>query len=1142
MQKIDSALVLSASDLAGRLNCRHLTSLDHKVAIGELPRPQVWDPVRAALSERGAVHERNYVAHLKQAGLELVDLDPGKPLPALAAETLASMKSGAQVITQGAFFETPWTGRADVLLRVETPSPVLGGWSYEVVDTKLARETRGTTILQLCLYSDLLGRAQGRAPENMHVVAPWTDYALQSFRFASYAAYFRKARRELESSLSSGKVEDVYPDPKEHCDICRWRVECEARRRADDHLCLVAGISKVQISELQRRNVQTGSALARVPLPLDWKPERGAVASYERIREQARLQEESKGLAVPRYELLPVERGLGLAALPEPSRGDIFLDLEGDPFAGKHGIEYLFGCVYENEDGVATYRADWAFSAEDEKRAFQSFIDFALERWSRYPDLHIYHYAPYEPAALKRLMGRYATREEELDRMLRAERFVDLYQVTRNALRAGVESYSIKALEKLFGYSRQLALPDASLARSTIEASLELEETPEIDERAKQAVAAYNEDDCLSARALRGWLEQLRSRRIAEGVPIERPGAPEKIELSEERAERRKRIDALIARLTTDVPADPAKRSPEQHARWLLANLLDFNDREEKATWWELFRLMALSAQDLHDERAGITGLAFVSNGEGKGRTPVHRYSFPQQDVEVRRDDTVYEAGGREIGAVSDIHLEEGWIEIRKRKDAAEVHPAAIFTHKSPPTRKALDDSVEKLATYVVGRGMEGNGEYQAARDLLLRAPPSLRDDAPIRLPGESGSDAAERVAPLLQGGVFAIQGPPGTGKTYTGARMICALVKNGAKVGITANSHAVIRKLIEDTLVEARKRNLDIGCIVKPKEHEPDQPGIRFARKNADVFMDLWSGSAQVAAGTAWLWAADEARESVDVLIVDEAAQLSLAKVLAAAHAAKTLVLLGDPQQLEQPLQGTHPEGTDVSALDHIRGESKTLPPDKGLFLEETWRLHPTICQFTSELFYEGRLRSLPTLARQEVRSASRVKGSGLRYLPVPHEGNTSSSAEEVDAIHSLVREILGAEGRSSPATWIDGDGQEKPLGIEDILIIAPYNAQVADLQRKLPDARIGTVDRFQGQQAPIVIYSMTTSSHADAPRGMNFLYSLNRLNVATSRARCLCILVSSPRIFEPECRTPAQLEMANAFCRYLELAETIG
>jgi superfamily I DNA and/or RNA helicase len=365
---------------------------------------------------------------------------------------------------------------------------------------------------------------------------------------------------------------------------------------------------------------------------------------------------------------------------------------------------------------------------------------------------------------------------------------------------------------------------------------------------------------------------------------------------------------------------------------------------------------------------------------------------------------------------------------------------------------------------------------------------------------------------------------------------MICELVRHGRTVGITANSHKVIRNLIDETIEAAGRQGLDLHCCQKPGEIEDAQPHLSFARSNKDLLAAL-GNSAMVGGGTAWLWAAPEAFETVDVLFVDEAAQMSLANVLAVSQAAKTVILIGDPQQLDQPMQGSHPEGTDVSALDHILGGQQTISADKGLFLEQTWRLHPDICSFTSELFYDGKLVSREGLETQVVNAAGPINGSGLRYLPVLHYGNQNCSPEEATAVGRLVEGILERK-----ATWIDRDGQEKPVTLDDIIIITPYNAQVFEIQQRLPGACVGTVDKFQGQEAPIAIYSTATSSRADAPRGMEFLYSLNRLNVATSRAKCVCIMVGSPKLFETECRTPRQAQLANAFCRFLELALPIA
>jgi predicted RecB family nuclease len=1128
MLKIDSTLRLSASDLVGHLNCRNLTNLDLQVINEALDKPDVWDPLLEVLWQRGAIHERNYVEHLRSAGYAVTEIAGTGISRAAVDQTLAAMRVGAEIIVQGAFLHEPWSGRTDVLRRVETPS-ALGEWSYEVIDTKLARETKGGTVLQLYLYSDLLSIAQGHLPTYMHVVTPSSEFQPVKYRTAAFGAYYRRVKQGLEESLANGKVISTYPDPKEHCDICRWRTLCDARRRLDDHLCLVAGITKVQIAELKRRGIAKTADLARLPLPLPWKPERGSRKSYERSREQARVQVDGRIANHTVYETIPPLPDTGLARLPPPSSGDIFFDLEADPFVGENGLEYLFGYLTLNEAGEQQYVEEWAFTREQERLAFERFVDFVIARWAQHPDLHVYHYAPYEPSALKRLMGRYATREDEIDRMLRGSLFVDLYAIVRQSIRASVESYTIKNLESIYGYRRATSLADARLAIAQMQASLELDESASITDEVKRVVADYNRDDCLSALRLRDWLEQTRATLIANGASITRPAVPSP-EPTEALSERQSKVAEVIARLTVDVPVDAAERTAEQHARWILAQLLDWHRREQKAAWWEFFRLSDLPAEELVDERAALWGLTFLQAVGGTARAPVHRYAFPPQEVDLRGGETLYSAGGAKLGKSEGISLEQRTIDIKKRGDTAAVHPDAVFAHDIISTETQAT-ALLRIGEYVAEHGISSDGRYKAACDLLLRRPPDIGGE-PLRQPGEAPVAAAVRIAPKLAGGVLPIQGPPGAGKTFTAAHMICALAAIGAKIGITANSHKVIRNLLDTTVAAAEKLGIDLRCIQKVGDQTEDGPRIRFTTKNEEIFSAL-GHDCQIAAGTAWLWAREEAFESVDVLFVDEAAQMSLANVLAVSQACKSLVLLGDPQQLEQPIQGSHPEGTDVSALDHILQDKATIDDNQGLFLEETWRLHPDICAFTSEMFYEGKLCSRAGLEMQTVRSTSCIHGAGLRYVPVAHEGNQSSSLEEADRIYELVNEILGAG-----TTWLDAEGCELPVGLDDILIITPYNAQVFELQERLPGARIGTVDKFQGQQAPIVIYSLTTSSHADAPRGMEFLYSLNRLNVATSRARCICILVGSPALFEAECKTPRQMEMANAFCRYFEMA----
>jgi predicted RecB family nuclease len=1127
MIKDGNRLSLSATDLVGHLNCAHLTELDLAVANGQLKPPGFHDPFRQLLQERGSRHEQGYIEHLKVSGLSIVEIGGVGVDDNTIGRTREAMTAGAEVIVQGSFRKAEWVGRPDVLVRVEKPS-ALGAWSYEVVDTKLSRETKAGTVLQLCLYADLVEDVQGLRPEQGYVVVPHSGFERQPYRMDDYGAYFRRVRSNLVDAVTIKAPGVLYPEPCAHCDICRWAQRCDGQRRGDDHLSLVAGATKLQIEELKRRSINTVAALAAMQSPLAWKPSRGARASYERIREQARLQVEGRATGQILHELLAIEPGFGLAALPEPSPGDVFFDLEGDPFVGERGIEYLFGYAYGETNGTVTYEADWALNRDDEKTVFERFIDFVIGRLKIWPDLHIYHFAPYEPAALKRLMGRYASRENELDSLLRGARFVDLYSVVRNGIRASVESYSIKKLEPLYGYRRDVDLIDANRALFKIEAHLELEDSEFIAPDDLDAVAGYNRDDCLSTQGLRDWLEALRRTLVADGMDVPRP-SPSPGEPPEPLAERQARIEALITRLTEGVPADPELRVPEQHARWLLAYLLDWNRREQKAAWWEHFRLCRLSADELLDERAGLSGLTFGGSVRGRAKNPIDRYSFPPQENEIRGQESLYEVGGRKLGSIDAIG--DDWVEIKKRQDSIDIHPAAIFAPETIIGVQVLEDSLERVATYVADHGMGGEGPYLAARDLLMRASPRLGGQA-IETPGESTLESALRLAPALRRGVFPIQGPPGAGKTFMGARMICRLVAEGRTVGVTASSHKVIRNLLDAVIAAAVEMGIALDCAQKSKEKEPDQPHLRFISKNQDLLDSIGHGC-NVAGATAWFWAAPDAADSVDVLFIDEAAQMSLANVLAASQAARTVVLLGDPQQLEQPMRGSHPEGTDVSALHHLLHGEQTIREDRGLFLAETWRLHPDICRFTSELFYESRLYSRPGLDGQRIQSPGRFSGSGLRYFGVPTLGNQSSSPEEANAVRDIVEELL-----ASQATWNDAKGVEQSVTLNDILVIAPYNAQVAEIHERLPDARVGTVDKFQGQEAAIVIYSLTTSSFADEPRGMEFLYSLNRLNVATSRAKCLCVLVASPAVFEAECRTPRQMQLANAFCRYLEMA----
>ena len=1128
MHVSDSRLTLSATDLANHLGCRHLTQLDLRRARGELDRPWRHDPAVEVLQLKGLDHERGYLDHLRDQGLRVQRLPGGRTLE----ETRRALAGGADAIAQPWLSDGRWTGIADVLLRAAGASD-LGDYHYEVVDTKLSANTKPGTILQLCLYAELLGELQGRRPEQVMVVTPGTGFEPEVYRVDHYEACYRQVKARLEAEVGAGA--STYPEPCDHCNVCDWWKRCDQQRRDDDHLSLVAGITRGQRTELSGWGIETLERFGCEPLAPDLKPKRGSRESLDAAQHQAHVQLVDRTRPEPYYEMLPVGEGSGLARLPEPDAGDLFFDLEGDPFAGDGGLEYLFGwAAVPRDGGDPDYGHTWACDAPSERAAFEGFIDMVMERRERHPGMHIYHYAPYEPAALKRLMGRYATRAQEVDELLRAGAFVDLYQVTRQAVRAGVESYSIKQLERFFGYERRVDLPDVSLPKRRLEVLLQTGQGREAPDPIREIVRGYNEDDCVSTWRLRQWLEQRRAEQIAAGVAVPRP-QPREGEAGEDLKEWQQQLEDLRGRLIEGVPPLPEERDGEEQARWLLAHMLDWHWREEKAAWWEFFRLCDLPEEEMLDEKAAIAGLEWREQlpKVGRERTPRHRYSYPEQLVEIGEGAEVYDGEGGKLGSVAGIDAAARTVDIRHRGDRKEDRPRCVFEHGVVRTT-VLRESLMRLGEWVAVNGVnagDAGSPARAGRDLLLRLAPRRSVGGPLRRQGEIAAEAARRLAVELDGGALPVQGPPGSGKTWAGARMIVELVKRGKRVGVSAVSHKVIENLLQGAVKAASEEEVELTCLHKVTEVSAKPPdGIAETKDTRKPLNALGAGEANLVGGTAWLWSREDYAGSVDVLFVDEAGQMSLANVLAMSPCARNLVLLGDPQQLEQPQKGSHPEGTDVSALQHVIGEGSVMPADKGLFLEQTWRLHPAICGFTSKQFYDGQLDSREGMELQALDGPTKYAGAGLWVEEVDHEGNQSSSPEEVEKVAEVVAELT-----RKGVAWRDADGRTRPMGIEDVLVVAPYNAQVALLQEELgPRAKVGTVDRFQGQEAPAVVYSMTTSTPEEAPRGMEFLYSLNRLNVATSRARCACVLVASPWLFEPECRSVRQMRLANGMCAF--------
>jgi uncharacterized protein len=647
-------------------------------------------------------------------------------------------------------------------------------------------------------------------------------------------------------------------------------------------------------------------------------------------------------------------------------------------------------------------------------------------------------------------------------------------------------------------------------------------------------IEAYNKDDCLATKALHDWIESIYQEQVNSRIALSRLENL-KGEAADHIIEREEQARQLYYGLVNNLPADPEDWGNEEQAKWLLAHQVEFYRREMRSAWWEFFRLRDLEPHELLNERKGLFGLRYNETLPESQKVPIDRYFFPAQEISMDIGNELYEPKGDKIGTIHNFSMEQRTIDIKKTGKTAHIHPNALFI-KEIVTPGVLVPSLFSFVESIIANGIDGDGPYRAGRDLLLRKPPRLSFGNVFGIQdGETIEDAALRNVLNLANGILPVQGPPGTGKTYLGAGLIAELSKKGKKIGVTAVSHKVIRNLLDKVVDRGKEKGINITIRHKAKSDINNLSGDTILLGNKEeALIALTHG--YVVGGTAWLWADNIFEGVLDYLFVDEAGQMSLTNVLTVSRSAKNIILLGDPQQLEQPQKGAHPEGADVSALEHVLDGHQTMPENKGLFLPTTWRLHPLITRFTSMIYYEGRLYSKEGLENQKLEGNTPFKSSGLFLVSINHYGNQSQSKEEVEAIIKIVNHLL-----TSKISWTDKNNNSKLLQRADILIIAPYNAQVSALQEALPGFSIGTVDKFQGQEAPVVVYSMTSSSSEDAPRGMSFLYNPNRMNVATSRAKCICILVSAPKLFEVECNTIEQMKWANGLCLFREMAKII-
>ena len=1106
MQALNGRLILSPSDLNDYVECPHLTTLALEVARDTRKRPFVLNEHGDLLRRKGEQHEAAYLDKLRADGRQVVNVIGSDKwdFDGSARATEQAMREGAEVIYQATFVRDDWRGRADFLERVAHPTR-LGAWGYEALDAKLARAEKPVYVLQLCFYTEAIEAIQGVTPGEMHVLLGIGER--RRLRYTDFAAYYRRVKAGFTAALARGGATEPYR--VDHCALCEFRRVCQERWEQEDHLLLVANIRRDNVTRLRAAGIGTLTMLGGAEPAR--KVSQVAPRTFETLRDQAALQLHRRTTGALTWHPLESEPGCGFAKLPRPSDGDVFFDIEGDPFwEPARGLHFLFGLL-TREDGAWRYRPIWGHDRDGERGAFEALVDFFRERRARHPGMHVYHYGAYEPTALKQLMGVYATREDAVDELLRHEVFVDLLSVVRQGLRAGVSSYSLKDVEALADFARTADVRSGTGAVLAYEEWMTDHEGRHLDE-----IAAYNDEDCRATLALREWLVTNRLPAAPWALsPDERPAAEEQ---QARDAEREALRQALL------VGAEPGS------VRWLVAELLEYHRREARPAWWWFFARCAMSAAELVEDGESIGGLVPLGAPRPDGKSTRQDFRFPAQEHKLGQGDGAIDpATGKNAGTIEKLDDAKGILVLRRGPSLAAVAPPAGLIPGGPIKTTEQRGALARLGESV----RAGDGRYRALEDIVARAQPRLGGGFIGSIQTTDIGEQCARAA-ALDGSYLFIQGPPGTGKTWTGARIVVELIRRGKRVGVAATSHKAIHNLLDEVDKAARKEGVPFRGLKKCTAGNPETEYQSDSIRSAGDVRDFVTARRDVLlfAGTAWLFAHHDLDGAIDTLVIDEAGQVSLADALAMGTAARNVILLGDPLQLAQVSQGTHPEGTGASVLEHLLGTHPTVPADMGIFLDRTRRMHPDVCAFISEIVYESRLEGIPEVACQAT-----AFGTGLRYLPVEHAGNVAAAPEEAERVAREIRAMLGG-------AWTNREQRSAPLKQSDFMVVAPYNAQVRRLRETLEaaslgDVPVGTVDKFQGREAAVVFYSMATSSAEDVPRTLDFLFSRNRLNVAVSRAMCLACVVASPRLLESRARTIEQMRLINALCRFVEMAK---
>ncbi|GAA1758366.1 TM0106 family RecB-like putative nuclease [Agromyces humatus] len=1181
MYLLDGSVVTSASDLKKASECEFafLRELDVKLGRDTLFEA-AGDAMMARAGQLGNEHERRVLERYRGVfGSAVVEIEQpsvrdADAVAAAVAATVTALEAGAPVVYQATFAEDGFIGFADFIVRQPDGR-------YRVQDSKLARHARVTALLQLAAYAEQLDRLGIACDDQVELLLG--DGTTSTHRRDDITpVYLNRVARLRE--LIDDRVADTGPvawgDPRYHHDgRCPT---CELEVQAHRDVLMVGGLRVTQREHLAAAGITTIDELASsvdpVPHVLD--------ATLDGLREQARLQlraesaqlaAEAAGTRSPDDPPLPppvsVREARALAAIPEPSPGDLFFDFEGDPLytegdGTRWNLDYLWGMV----DTAEHYTSFWAHSFAEERDALVRFMEFVKLRRAVHPDLHIYHYASYERTHLTSIAARHGVCEADVDQLLADGVLVDLYPIVKRAVRVGSRSYSIKKLEPLYmgeaeqreadvksggdsitEYVRARELADSGRAEAATEAQAILDD-----------LADYNEYDCLSTLRLRDWLLDVARREGVPSVPMQAL-----IEQADGKVYEPSPLAALLRELAG--PADPS-RDADRTALALSAASIDYHAREAKSFWWSHFLRTDQPVEAWHDHR-DVLVVDPLASRETQAWHSEPRWNNSRREVLLTGDI----APGSRFSPGSDVFLLYEWPAPfparslrpgqRDSTDAVilEVTEAGVLVEERgvagatwsalpmaitpgrPPNTDALRDAIASWADPIPGA--QPRLPLNPAMDVLRRLAPRAAGGLVPHEPGVEYVDAVVASVRRLEHSYLAVQGPPGTGKTYMASHVIARLVADhGWRIGVVAQSHAVVENVL-DAVIGAGLGRERVGKAVKDASDVERFTFTALAKKDhLRQFADDHASHGYVIGGTAWDFCNTKrvARGELDLLVIDEAGQFSLASTIAVSVSARNLLLLGDPQQLPQVSQALHPEPVDTSALGWVADGHEVLPPEFGYFLAESRRMHPDVAAPVSRLSYESALHSHP------IASARRLEGvaAGLTAVPIAHVGNSTASPEEAEVVVEIVRSLLGRPWSEAVETAAGPmPASARPLTQTDLIVVTPYNAQLATVRSALDvagyiDVPVGTVDKFQGQEAVVSIVSLAASSADDVPRGLEFLLLKNRLNVAISRAKWAAYLVYSPALLDGLPRRAEGVAQLSSFIRLVgaELPARVG